>query len=286
MRHTEGTFDNGCSGGLYYQVWTPDSPSPGTVILVHGLAEHSGRYQPVAERLVRAGFTVRAFDQRGHGRSPGQRCYVNSFEDLTSDLNQFIQASFENHPGRPLFLMGHSLGALEVAAYLTTRPKDIAGAVISGIPLDIEASLPRILVKLADVFSALVPRLGIRKLPSTTISRESQVVRDYVNDPLVHTGRIPARMGAELMRTVRQTRDKLRRIRAPLLILHGGGDRMAAPAGSRLLYQMAGSSDKELKIMADCYHEVYNEACRDEVLNLVIDWLNRRRIMITASATA
>ena len=276
MRHTEGLFDNGCPGGLFYQEWSPESSPAGIVILVHGLAEHSSRYLPIARRLVEAGFAIYTYDQRGHGRSQGQRCYVNDFSELTDDLDRFIRWVRERQPSLPVFLIGHSMGALEAVDYLSHEPAGIAGAVISGIPLRVEASLPRILVRLAGLFSALVPRAGIRKLPSGTISRDSLVVNDYVNDPLVYTGRIPARMGYEVITTVRRVKKRLRLIQAPMLILHGGADRLADPAGSQELYDAATSSSRELYILPECYHEVYNEFCRDEVLDVVIRWMETK----------
>ncbi|MGI2335483.1 MAG: lysophospholipase [Dehalogenimonas sp.] len=275
MSQFEGLFDNGCAPGLYYSAWLPETTPRAIIILMHGLADHSGRYDNVVNHLLPQGYAVWTFDQRGHGRSPGQRCYVNSFDDLTGDLAKFVDKVRTANPGLPLFLLGHSLGALEAADYATSTPAGIDGVVLSGLPLNIEHGVSHLLVKLAKFFSVLTPRLGVQKLPSDTISRDPKVVEDYVKDPLVYNGKIPARMGAELFRTTRAIKSRLSNITLPILVLHGEHDRMAEPSGSRLLFEKAASTDKELEIFPGCYHEIFNEPCRATVLEVVSTWLNR-----------
>lgn len=275
MSQLEGLFDNGCAPGLYYRALLPAAQPRAAVILVHGLAEHSGRYENVINHLLPRGYAVWTYDQRGHGRSPGQRCYVNSFDDLISDLAKFVSKVRTANPGIPLFLLGHSLGALEAADYAASIPTGIDGVVLSGLPLNIEHGVSHLLVKLADIFSVLTPRLGVQKLPSDTISRDRKVVEDYVKDPLVYNGKIPARMGAELFRTTRAIKSRISNITLPILVLHGEHDRMAEPSGSRLLFEKAASTDKELEIFPGCYHEIFNEPCQATVLEVVSSWLNR-----------
>jgi alpha-beta hydrolase superfamily lysophospholipase len=273
MSQIEGLFDNGCPPGLFYRARLPEAPPRGVIVLMHGLAEHSGRYDHVVNYLLAQGYAVWTYDQRGHGRSPGQRCYVNSFDDLTGDLAKFVDKVRAAHPGLPLFLLGHSLGALEIADYAASGPAGINGVVLSGLPLNIEHGVSHLLVKLAGVFSKVTPRLGVQKLPSNTLSRDQTVVDDYVNDPLVYTGKIPARMGAELFRVTRSIKSQLAGITVPLLVLHGEHDRMADPSGSQLLFDQAASTDKELHIFPGCYHEIFNEPCRDTVLGVVGEWM-------------
>lgn len=284
MRHIEGFFDNGCDGGLFFRAWQPDASPRAVVILVHGLAEHSGRYESVISYMLGQELAVWTYDQRGHGRSPGQRCYVNNFGDLTGDLAKFIAKVKSDHPDTPLFLLGHSLGALEVADYAAGGANGIHGAILSAVPLCIHHNTPELLVKLASVFSKLAPRLGLQKLPSDTISQDKSVVQDYVNDPLVYTGKIPARMGAEMFRSVKELSAKLPTINLPILVLHGGEDRMALPDGGKLLFERASSVDKELHIFPECYHEIFNEACGDTALAVTGKWLNRQLSPIPASA--
>jgi alpha-beta hydrolase superfamily lysophospholipase len=275
MPHIEGTFPVAGNRELYYQAWLPDSRPRATIVLVHGLADHSGRYANVVNYLVPRGCAIWSYDQRGHGKSPGARCYFNRFNELTDDLGGFVDLVAERNPDHPLFIIGHSLGALESAAFVADHPRNIAGVALSGLLLRTGQSVPKLVLSLAGVLSALLPRMGIQHIECDTISRDPSVVEAYLKDPLVYTGKIPARTGAELIAAMTTTQANVARISMPVLLLHGAADRLADPSGSRLMYNAVASKDKEIHLFNGCYHEIFNEPCRDFVLGTLSRWLDK-----------
>ncbi|AKG53586.1 lysophospholipase/monoglyceride lipase-like protein [Dehalogenimonas sp. WBC-2] len=195
VSHIENTFKVSPKIELFYQAWLPDYQANAVVVLVHGLADHSSRYGNVVNHLLPKGFAIWNYDQRGHGRSPGKRCYTSRFTDLVNDLDKFVTLVKQQNPELPLFIIGHSLGALEsVSLVAKHQPQGIAGLVVSGLVLKIGQSVPQIMLSLAGVISVLAPRLGVQHLDCNAISSDDSVVEGYVKDPLVHTGKIPARM--------------------------------------------------------------------------------------------
>ena len=127
MKHSEGKFKGAGSLELYYQCWQPDGQPRAVVVIVHGIGEHSGRYMNVVNQLVPHGYAVYSFDNRGHGRSPGQRGYLNAWAEFREDVRAFLKKVREQEPGRSVFLMGHSLGSLIVGDYVLRDPSGLKG---------------------------------------------------------------------------------------------------------------------------------------------------------------
>ncbi|KTB48542.1 alpha/beta hydrolase [Dehalogenimonas alkenigignens] len=275
MRHLEGTFNVGKRQALYYQAWLPATQPKAVILLVHGLADHSSRYGNVVDYLVPKSYSVWSYDQRGHGKSPGKRCYVHRFADLTGDLGLFVDFIKQKNPSLPLFIVGHSLGALEAALYCTSHAAWVTGAVLSGLVLKAGESVPKRTQKLVKILSVIVPRFGARQLECGGISRDETVVKNYIGDPLVFTGKIPARTGAEMIDAMSKVQSLAGKINLPVLLMHGASDRLAEPAGSQLFFDIIASSDKELHLFPGCYHEIFNEPCHDFVLGTLIRWLDK-----------
>ncbi|MEL7561860.1 lysophospholipase [Dehalogenimonas sp. 4OHTPN] len=279
MRYLEGDFNISKGQALYYQAWLPDSRFKAVVVLVHGLADHSGRYNNVIDYLVPKGYSVWSYDQRGHGKSPGKRCYIDRFADLTGDLSRFVDFVRQENPSLPLFIIGHSLGALEAAFYSTCHPTWVTGAVLSGLVLKAGESITKRTLKLVKTLSVIIPRLGVRQLECAGISRDENVVKNYIGDPLVFTGKIPARTGAEMLDAMSNVQALSAKIKLPVLLMHGASDRLAEPSGSQLFYNSIASTDKELHFFPGCYHEIFNEPCHDFVLGTMIRWLDKHTLV-------
>ncbi|TFV55136.1 alpha/beta hydrolase [Geodermatophilus sp. DF01-2] len=270
--HTEGTL----SSGQYRQAWTVEAPV-GAVVLVHGAHEHSGRYRHVAERLAGAGYAVHALDHPGHGRSPGRRGNIGSMPAAVGGVDELVRSAAQQHPGVPLFVYGHSLGGLIALQYLTGTPDDrVRGAVLSAPALD-TSSANAVQKVVAPLLSRVLPDLGVLTIDADTLSRDPDVVRAYRADPLNHTGRMTARTGAELMSTALGMPRRLRSLTLPLLVLHGGADRLVPPAASEVLRAHAGSPDLTVRRYDGLYHEPHNEPEQDDVLADVVDWLDAHR---------
>jgi acylglycerol lipase len=276
MEHTEGKFAARDGLSLYYQAWRPDGNPKAVLLVVHGWAEHSGRYSNLVNYFVPRGYALWALDHRGHGRSGGKRGYVNRFSDYVDDVEPFFDLVRGGHGGIPVFLVGHSLGGTIAVAYALRHQDDLAGLVVSGASLMLGSSLSSALVPFARILSLLVPKLGISSLDASAISQDRAVVDAYVNDPLVFRGKITCRFGAEVLLTQRALSARMPELRLPLLIMHGGADRLSATAGSRMLYEKASSTDKTLKIYDGFHHEIFNEPGRDQVLADMEAWLSAR----------
>jgi acylglycerol lipase len=276
MPHIEGSFKGQKNLTLYYQGWLPEQTTKAVLLIVHGLADHSGRYKNVVEYFVPKGYAVYGYDQRGHGKSEGARCYVDRFPDYIADLHTFVDMVRGFHPGTKLFLVGHSMGGTIATAYATQYQNELTGLVLSGAALKAGDSITPLAKLMAQVLSRLLPRMGISTLDATAISRDKAVVDAYVNDPLVYRGKVCARLGSELLTMMdKYLPARMSELKLPLLIMHGKADRLTNQEGSTLLYNAASSQDKTLKFYEGFYHEIYNEPERGQVFADVEAWLAR-----------
>ena len=260
---------------LYAQWWKPSGPPKAVVCLVHGGSEHSGRYAHVANALTRSGYLVGAIDLRGHGRSPGGRVFVQVFGEYLTDVRSLLSQAAKEAPGRPVFLLAHSLGGLIATLFVISELPSVAGLVLSGPLLELGSGISRTGRTLALIVGWLFPCFPIgNALDTTAISRDPHVVSAYATDPLVHHGAIPARTGAEVIKAVAEMDTRMEEVRAPLLIFHGTHDRLARVEGSNRLYERASSTDKTLRLCQGLFHEVFNEPERETLLGELVKWLD------------
>jgi acylglycerol lipase len=275
MQHIDGTFKHpdGKGGNLYYQAWLPDSTPVAALLVVHGLAEHSGRYGNLVNHFVPLGYAVYGLDHLGHGKSDGVRVYVDRFEQYTVALECFESMVNAWQPGVPVFLVGHSMGGLIGAYYLLEHQAGLAGAVLSGPAVKVPANISAFTLLLGNTLSGVLPKARLLSLEAAGISKDPEVVRAYVNDPLVSTTRITARLSAEMLKAMLRVTAEGGQITLPVLILNGSADRLVDPEAAKMLYAKVSSPDKTLKIYEGLYHEVYNEPERAIVLRDVENWL-------------
>lgn len=258
---------------LYYQVWMPDEDTTRILIVVHGIGEHSGRYTELIEHLVSAGNIVYTYDQRGHGRSPGRRGHIDSWEDFRGDLRTFVERIEMASSGDSIFLMGHSMGALIVADYITEYPEGIKGVIVSGIPLVPGNVATRFQISVARFLSKVWPTFPMKpNLKPEDLSRDPEVVRAYREDPKVH-GILTARAAVEVLETIRRVTERAPQIRVPLLILHGEKDRISLLEGGNWLYDNVESKSRALLIYPESYHEPHNDLDRGKVYQDIQDWI-------------
>lgn len=272
----ETSFETHNGLTLFARRWTPSEKPRAVVLLVHGYAEHSGRYDHVAGTFARQGAAVYAYDQRGHGRSDGRQAYVDHFEQYLADLTLFRQQIPEPHSDLPVFLFGHSMGGLIALLYVLNLRPSFQGLVLNAPALEINPDLAPLLRPIAQGVGRLFPTLPTVRSPRNAISRDPSVVEAAQNDPLNYTGRTPARTGAELLRAGSEARSRLDELNMPFLVLHGTSDPLATPAWSERLHRRAGAEDKTLKLYRGLYHETFNEPERDQVLEDLGTWLGER----------
>jgi len=277
MPHEEDRFETADGLRLHENRWLPEGDPAAVVVVVHGFVEHSGRYADLAEQLNRQGYAVYAMDLRGHGKSEGSRVFVRSFDDYLDDVERFLGRVRARQPHKPTFLFGCSMGGTIVALLAATRPLSAGGLVLSAPACRIGDRVFPILRRLAALVSLVLPRLRLVPIRFTMLSRDPEVVARFKSDPLVFHGRFPVRTGAEILRAANRLAGQLEAIELPLLILHGTGDMLTDPEGSRQLHARAGSTDKTLKLYEGLYHDLLHEPEKEQVTADVIEWLAARR---------
>lgn len=274
MKHEEGFFTGARTRQIYFQNWLPDGEVKAVLLVVHGLAEHSGRYMNVVNHFVPLGYAVYAIDHIGHGRSEGTRVFVERFTDFTDTVATFRGMIREKQKDKPVFLIGHSMGGLIGALYLVAHQGELAGAVLSGPAVKIPDTVPAITIFLGKILSVIAPKLALIAPPDVfAVSRDPEVVRAYENDPLVYRGKMTPRLGAEILKGMQRIGAEAARIGLPILILQGSADGLVDPAGAQMLYDRVTSPDKRIIVYEGLYHEVFNEPEHDRVLGDVESWL-------------
>ena len=265
------------AGGLrlFTRAWPAAGEPRAVVVLAHGAGEHCGRYAHVAARLVGEGFALHALDHRGHGRSEGRRAYVDRVANAVADLDQLVVLARERHPGVPLFLLGHSMGGMLALAYTLRHEERLDGLLLSAPLAALEAASP-VMRAAGRLLSAIAPTLGIFDVDPERVSRDPEVVRAYVEDPLVHHGKLPARSIGEFAAAVDRFPSQVPRLRLPLLVMHGTGDRIVPMAASLMVHGGAGSEDKQLELYEGLYHEILNEPEQQQVMDDIVAWIQAR----------
>jgi alpha-beta hydrolase superfamily lysophospholipase len=277
IEHHAGHFTGAGGVRLFYQSWGPPVKPRAILLLVHGLAEHGGRYLNVVNEFVPAGFLVCAPDHRGHGHSEGKRCRVNRFNDYVQDLNTYVGIMRGAYPDTKIFMVGHSLGGTIATAYAEGHQEKLAGLILSAPTLKAGSSITRRDKLLARIPSRLAPGFGVNSLDATPLSKDPAVVKAYVNDPLVYTGKISARLGAEILRAIEDTiPPRMQTIKLPILIMQGTEDRLSNPEGSAMIFDGVSSGDKTFKRYDGLFHEIFNEPERAAVFADMREWLEAR----------
>ena len=277
MKSNEGTYEGSDGRSLFYRFRVPARPA-GVVLLLHGYAEHSGRYGWVMERLGEAGFSVYAPDIRGFGASarPGALADLDSLESAVRDGASLAAVIQRVLPGAPLFLLGHSMGGMLAALYALRHPEGLAGLVTTGAAVEIPEFISPLLLRVSGLLNRLLPRLPAQPFEYRELSRDPQVIRALEEDPLYYKGKIRARTGYQQLQGIREVLSGLSNLRLPLLVLHGAEDRTISPKASEAFFRGASSQDKTLKVFPGLRHEILNEPEREQVLAVILDWLRRR----------
>jgi len=259
---------------LYAQGWQPEAQPKGVVCLVHGLGEHSGRYAHLAAFLNQAGYALLAFDLRGHGKSEGQRGHAASYEALMDDVSHLLEEAAERYPDRPRFLYGHSLGSAAIN-YALHRHPPLAGVIVTGPAFRPAFEPPAWKLTLGKIMYNLWPTLSMsNELDRQALSRDPEVVRAYNNDPLVHD-RVTARFAMDFLQAGLWALEHAAEFPLPLLLMHGGADRITSAQASREFAAQAGDLCT-LKIWDGLYHEIHNEPEKEQVFAYLLEWLKSK----------
>ena len=277
MQHKEGFFQGAGGLNLYYQSWHPQGEVRGILTIVHGLGNHSDSYENISKHLIPKNYAVYAFDLRGHGRSPGQRGHIDSWELLREDLKAFLLWIETQSPKCPQFLLGHSFGGVVVLDYVMrfgTYPLTFSG-VITLAPAVGKVGVPPLKLTIGKMLSRILPRFTLSTgLDFNAAARDERVLAAYTQDKLRHT-RGSARLATEFIDTVNWIDANVADLQIPLLILQGGADRVTLPEGSRQFFQKVTFPDKELREYPEAYHDIQSDFGYEQVMADLEYWLEQ-----------
>jgi acylglycerol lipase len=264
---------------LLVRRWASPGPAWASVLIVHGIAEHSGRYELVGNRFAAAGLDVQAYDQRGYGASAGTRAYVDRWDQQLNDLAERLRIVRSDAAGRPVVLYGHSLGGLIALGYvLTDRAKpDI---LVLSAPA-IEGNVPDWKRTVARIMSRIAPRTRIpNAFDGALLSRDRDVAERYLTDPL-NEHVTTARFGAEVLAEQARVQASLTRLALPTLVIHGADDALVPPSASAPLGELTGVTRREYPGIR---HELHNEPEGPSIIDDVVGWI-REQVLPEASQT-
>jgi alpha-beta hydrolase superfamily lysophospholipase len=259
---------------LCYEVHAPEGKILGSVFLTHGYAEHSGRYHHVIDALTARGLTVACYDLRGHGHSEGARGYIERFEDYLRDARALLghlQGCDAWRAGGKPVLLGHSLGGLITFLLGLEMTDEARGAVLSSPFFGLALHVPAPKRMAGMLLSRLFPGFALpSELRGKDLTHDSKLARAYDEDPLL-VKKVPARWFTEALAAQQRALERAPSWKLPLLLLHGGADKVASPSASRALFERINDPRKEFRLLDDQYHEIFNELDRDRWIRLAAD---------------
>ena len=277
MKHTEFGWKNPAKTAIYAQGWWPEpqnnKPLKGIILLMHGLGEHSARYQHVAEFFTHYNFAVLACDRSGHGKSGGKRGHIAKYEYVFDDIVKLHSEASRRHSNVPVFLYGHSMGGGIVLDYiLHKKHSGLKGAIVTGPLLEPAFKPPSVLLFIGKIMRSIYPGFSQNnQLDLQQISRDELVVEAYSKDPLVHS-KITSETSIGMLSSGENSLRTVNKINIPLLITHGDKDGLTSHLASEKFAQKA-SGDVQLKIWEGLFHELHNEPEKMEVLEYIYQWI-------------
>lgn len=273
FKYIEGKLKSFDGTELFYRKDIVEN-SKAVIVIVHGLCEHLGRYDYFTKRLNETGYTVYRFDNRGHGKSAGERGYVDSFQDFFEDADKIVNMAIEENKHAPVFMFGHSMGGFITAGYGMKYTNKLKGQILSGaavIELPIFEDLKR------NNYFESHPMEKSPNALSSLICRDKKVVEDYDNDPLVLKETNLKLLGEAFVKGPTWIKENVKNYTYPCLILHGENDQIVIREASKWLFENISSKDKNIKIYPKCYHEILNEKEEKHiVIEDILNWIEAK----------
>jgi len=276
MSHRTLHWDNRSGRTVFAQCWNPDATPEHVIVLIHGLGEHSRRYESWAKRFVSQGVAVYALDLHGHGRTTGARGHVESFEFIYDDIQHLVSLAKKDHPTAKLHLYGHSMGGAIALGFAALRANQVSvpaltSIVTTGTAIRPGFEPPAWKLKLAAVLNKVVPWLALgNELDPMWLSSDPHVVEAYLSDPLVHD-RISVRWYNEWIKMVASLELSKNQIKSPLFMLHGAADRATSSTAAQEMAVILGARFLSLP---GAFHEIHHEPCQNNVISEVLGWLS------------
>lgn len=273
MKHSETAWNSVDGLKIFAQAWEPEGEIKAVVCLVHGIGEHTGRFEPVTKLFTKHGLVLFGADWRGHGRSEGKRGHVHSIEAVLDDTDILLDKARIKYPGKPLFLYGQSLGAIIVLYYGLVRNPAISGIIATSPALHSSLDEQPVKIAIAKILGSVFPSVTLHSgLNPDWLSRDKAIVQAYRDDPMVHY-QISLGFAKILIRIRKWALDNSAGFPLPLLLMHGTHDKIAYPSGSIDFSRPIGNNCTFIQWQG-AYHELHNEPEKDEVIKTMTSWIN------------
>ena len=259
---------------IFLREWLPNQKIKKNVFIIHGLGEHSGRYEDFAKNLIQKNIGVFCIDLIGHGKSNGKRGHIKSFKDYINAVENGIIYVRKKFLDTPIILFGHSLGGLICLKFLLDREsKEIEKAIVSSPWIETALKIPKYLLLIHKLFQKLIPGLQLsNNLITTHLSKNPKVVIDYENDILVHD-KITLNLFSEILKTIEDVLRKSSRIKVETYIYHGKNDKIISYKGTKKIANLI--PHNKFILFENIYHEPHNDIEKDLIFGELIDFINK-----------
>lgn len=270
-RHQEFNFEI-ANTKLYGQLWKPQD-TKAILLVVHGMGEHSGRYSThFAQNFLKENIAVISFDQFGHGKTQGKKGHTPGYKYNLDTIDQCQEIARKEIGNFPLFIYGHSMGGNLVANYILRRDSDYVASIISSPMLRIAFTPPAWKLKvgalLQNIYPAFTEKTGLN---ANDISRNSEAVKKYINDPLVHD-KVSINYSLPFFEAGEWAIANAQQLNKPTFIVHGTGDAITDHKASIQFAENAGEKAK-IKLYEDGFHELHNDSCSKEELADILQFI-------------
>jgi len=262
MDSETGTLTRPDGTEIFWRHRPASSPLRAHLLLVHGMSEHSGRYERLFSHLAERGIECTGYDHRGHGRSGGEQGTVGDFADYLDDLKCMLERVRAEAPSgsdaKPVFMLAHSMGGLIATAYMLEREPKPDFLILSG--------------------PAIVPIMspGDRSIDPTRLTRDPAEQELYLTDPLILRDRVQESLFVRLADGLALLPGRASSIDVPILLIHGDDDPLCSAEGARMYVEQTSSGDVTVRLYPGGRHELLNDINRDEVEQDIFDWIDSR----------
>ena len=260
---------------LFYRRFCTKNKKKGDLLGIHGILEHGGRYEELGTSLAKKGYNFYILDLTGHGRSQGKiRTYINSFEDYLIDIANFYAFLKVHRNMETPFLFGHSLGALLATVFSTWGKFDVKGLVLSSPLFGMKKNASLMQLLMAKCISMVYPAFSLPgNIDPNALSHDMEIVEDYITDPLVEN-KINAKCFLNILKAMKRIQVLSPYVKVPCVIFHGDKDSFNDLEASKRFFYSLGTNQKELYVVRDAYHEVFNEKGKEQLMDKLLEWLN------------
>jgi alpha-beta hydrolase superfamily lysophospholipase len=271
---SEHTVEGTGGVNVFVRSWHPEGKPRAIVVINHGFKSHSAYYEWTAEQLTRNQMAVYALDMRGHGKSGGERLFVNAMAEYVDDLGKVVTLAKQREGTLPTFVLGHSAGGVVASIFMLDRQSEVSGFICESFAHEVPA--PDFALAILKGIGSVAPHAHVLKLKDEDFSRDPKAVERMKSDPLVSKEGYEAKTVAELVRADERLKKEFSRITLPLLILHGTADHATKPHGSQVFHDTASSADKTLKLYEGYFHDLLNDVGKERVMADISEWIVTR----------